>query len=141
MHDDWDDVGYESLTDIEAFYHASPRQFAVGDVLTPQPEKNFRCSEDWVYLTDAPAPHTTVEAMARTENWLVYRVERLGALLLGGFDDVVCESARVVACLGPVSDFPGASAVLLKPARRPLNSDGRAIVGASFPGKTAGGAA
>jgi len=114
MYDDWDDAGYDSLEQIEAFYHASPGSFLPGTVLEPQAKKNFACSQGYVYLTDSPRPHYTVEATARSENWLVYQVEPLGPLRLGRWDDLICEAARVLTCLGPVSRFPGNSTIVMR---------------------------
>lgn len=113
--DDSHDGGYDSLSQIRTFYHASPSTFVPGTVLEPQPpgRRNFRCSEAYVYLTDAPAPHYCVEPIAREEGWLVYRVEPLTAVRLGRCDDLVCGRARVLTCLGPASGFRGNSGVVM----------------------------
>ena len=103
--------GYDSVGDIKAFFHASPHRFAVGDVLEPQPpsKRNFACSSGFVYLTDAPAPHYCIDVIAKEDGWLVYRVEPIGQVRPGLVDDLICERARVLACLGPASTFRGNS--------------------------------
>ena len=107
------DGPHDSLWQIPAFYQASPRAFAPGTVLEPQLEgrRNFQFSEAYVYLTDAPKPHVSIEVIAREEGWLVYQVEPLTAVRPGRCDDLVCGLARVLACLGPASGFLGNSAV------------------------------
>lgn len=114
MNDLWNDAGYDSLTDIQRYYHASPSLLLPGTVLTPQAKKNYACSGPHIYLTDSPEPHYTVVGGAREHNWLVYQVEPLSEVRLGCFDDLICDSARVLDCVGPVSLFPGTSEVLLK---------------------------
>lgn len=107
--------GYDSLAAIGRFYHASPHRFNVGDVLVPQPpsKRNFACSAGFVYLTDAPAPHYCIEVIAREEGWYVYRVQPLSAVRPGIAQDLVCESARVLECLGVASSFRGDSRVTM----------------------------
>lgn len=129
MFDDWDGVGYDSLSEIRTFYHASALLFLPGTVLEPGLRRNFSCSRGFVYLTDAPAPHDTVEHEARAENWFVYQVEPLGPVHLGACHDLLCGAARGVACLGQVSRFQGTSAVLLRPKPAPLGPSERAKVG------------
>ena len=111
--DDSSYLGYDSLEQIRDFYHASPHHFAVGDVLEPQPpsRRNFACSAGFVYLTDAPAPHYCIDVIAKEDGWLVYRVEPIGQVRPGLVDDLICERARVLACLGPASTFRGTSGV------------------------------
>lgn len=113
--DDPHNSGYDSLRQIKAFYHASPSTFAPGTLLEPQSpgRRNFRCSDAFVYLTDAPAPHYCVEIIAREENWLVYQVEPLTVVRRGRCDDLVCGRARVLASLGPASGFRGNSGVVM----------------------------
>lgn len=105
--------GYGSVRDIKAFFHASPHRFAVGDMLEPQPpsKRNFACSSGFVYLTDAPAPHYCLDVIAKEDGWLVYRVEPLGSVRSGLADDLICERARVLECLGPASTFRSNSGV------------------------------
>ncbi len=114
MNDVWDSVGYDSLADILEFYHASPSLLLPGTVLIPQAKKNYACSGPHVYLTDSPEPHHSIAGSSREQNWLVYQVEPLSEVRLGCFDDLICNSARVLDCVGPVSLFPGTSKVLLK---------------------------
>jgi hypothetical protein len=105
--------GYDSVRDIKAFFHASPHRFAIGDVLEPQPpsRRNFACSAGFVYLTDGPAPHYCLDVIAKEDGWLVYRVEPIGQVRPGLVDDLICERARVLECLGPASTFRGNSGV------------------------------
>ncbi len=105
--------GYDSVRDIESFFHASPHRFKPGDVLEPQPpsKRNFACSAGFVYLTDAPAPHYCLDVIAKEDGWFVYRVEPFSAVRPGVCNDLVCESARVLECLGPASTFRGNSGV------------------------------
>ena len=109
------DFGYASISEIGAFYHASPRRFAVGDVLEPQPRarRNFACSEARVYLTDAPAPHPCLAVVAKRDGWFIYRVAPIGRVRAGLAEDLTCDAARVVACLGPASSFQGDSGVTM----------------------------
>lgn len=110
---DYPGDGYDSVRDIKAFFHASPHRFTVGDVLEPQPpaKRNFACSSGFVYLTDSPAPHYCLEVIAKEDGWLVYRVLPLGQVRPGLVDDLICERARVLECLGPASTFRGNSGV------------------------------
>jgi len=109
------DFGYDSLSEIGAFYHASPHRFSVGDVLEPQPpaKRNFACSEARVYLTDAPAPHYCLAVVAKNDGWFIYRVDPIGPVRAGLAEDLICDAARVVACLGPASSFQGNSGVTM----------------------------
>ncbi len=115
MVHEYDTQGYSSLTEIKAFYHVSPTLFPVGIQLTPQPKKNFACSQEVVYLSDAPAPHYTVEEIARQDAWYVYRVEPVGLVGVGTCYDLTCKAAVVLECLGEVSRFYGTSKVMLRP--------------------------
>jgi hypothetical protein len=110
---DYTGDGYDSVRDIEAFFHASPHRFAVGDVLEPQPpsKRNFACSAGFVYLTDDPAPHYCLDVIAKEDGWLVYRVLPIGQVRPGLADDLICERARVLECLGSASTFRGNSGV------------------------------
>lgn len=113
--DDSSYLGYNSLEQIRSFYHASPHHFNVGDVLVPQPpaKRNFSCSAGLVYLTDAPAPHYCIDVIAKEDGWFVYRVEPLSDVHPGLAQDLVCESARVLECLGLASSFQGDSRVTM----------------------------
>jgi hypothetical protein len=106
---DYTGDGYDSVRDIKAFFHASPHHFAVGDMLEPQPpsRRNFACSAGFVYLTDGPAPHYCLDVIAKEDGWLVYRVKPIGQVRPGLVDDLICERARVLECLGLVSSFQG----------------------------------
>jgi hypothetical protein len=108
-------LGYDALEQIKGFYHASPHRFEVGDVLVPQPpsKRNFACSAGVVYLTDAPAPHYCIDVIAKEDGWFVYRVEPLSEVRPGIAQDLVCESARVLECLGLASSFRGDSRVTM----------------------------
>ena len=110
---DYTGDGYDSVRDIGAFFHASPHHFAVGDMLEPQPpsRRNFACSAGFVYLTDSPAPHYCLDVIAKEDGWLVYRVEPIGPVRPGLVDDLLCERAQVLECLGPASTFGGNSGV------------------------------
>ena len=126
------DKGHDSLAAIGRFYHASPHRFNVGDVLVPQPpsKRNFACSAGFVYLTDdrrkslwdAPAPQYCIEAIAREEGWYVYRVQPLSAVHPGIAQDLVCESARVLECLGVASSFQGDSRVTMSSSYHALRT-------------------
>ena len=118
----YDEVGYRSLTEIRAFYHVSPTLFTPGTVLTPQTKKNFACSQHVVYLSDAPAPHYTVEEIARDYGWYVYRVEPLGQLRPGTCFDLTCSAATVREYLGTVADFRGSSKVVIRPSVTPSSA-------------------
>lgn len=107
--------GYASLAEIKAFYHVSPTLFPVGTRLTPQRKKNFACSQEVIYLADAPSPHYTVEEIARQDAWYVYRVEPVGKVGVGTCHDLTCKAAVVLECLGNVSRFYGSSKVVVRP--------------------------
>lgn len=106
--------GYTSPAEIKAFYHVSPSLFAVGTRLTPQRQKIFACSQEVVYLSDAPAPHYTVEEIARQDAWYTYRVEPAGPVGLGTCHDLTCKVAVVLECLGNVSRFRSSSKVVMR---------------------------
>lgn len=111
---------YSALEQITTFYHASPTWFETGTLLTPQKKKNFGdCSRDFVYLTDAPAPHYSVEQIARERFWYVYQVEPTGRVHPGECDDLICNAATVVAYLGTTDMFPGSSKVVFSPSVKP----------------------
>lgn len=114
MHD-YDRQGYTTLAEIKAFYHVSPTLFPVGTRLTPKQKKNFACSQEVIYLADAPSPHYTVEEIARQDVWYVYRVEPEGRVGVGTCHDLTCKSALVLECLGDVSRFYGTSKVVMRP--------------------------
>ena len=121
--EDRDVTGYRSLTEITTFYHVSPRLLAPGTLLTPQHKKNFGgCSGNYVYLSNAPAPHYTVEQIAREDHWLVYQVEPVGSVGLGTCYDLICQAATVIKCVGTVARFPGTSKVVIRPFAAPVQS-------------------
>jgi hypothetical protein len=153
MHDS-NYLGYDALEQIKSFYHASPHRFEVGDVLVPQPpaKRNFACSAGFVYVTDAAAPHYCIEGIAEEDGWFVYRVEPLSEVRPGLTQDLICDSARVLECLGLARNFRGDSRVTMaacaheprteqkqagKPTRTRIELAERAI-GASVTFKTAG---
>lgn len=117
---DEETTGYSALGQITTFYHASPTWFEIGTLLTPQKKKNFGdCSRDFVYLTDAPAPHYSVEQIARERFWYVYQVEPIGRVHPGECDDLICDAATVVAYLGTADMFAGSSKVVFSPSVKP----------------------
>src|SRR5690606_4805309 len=60
------------------YYHASPRRFRNGDILTGGHDGGFGYAHDNVCITTSPAPHVTVYEKAFMEDWHVYEVEPLG---------------------------------------------------------------
>jgi len=137
---DYTGDGYDSVRDIKAFFHASPHRFNVGDMLEPQPlsKRNFACSAGFVYLTDSPAPHYCLDVIAKEDGWLVYRVEPLGQVRPGLADDLICERARVLECLGPASSyFETRTEIMREPSLRRINLAERAL-GATVTFRSAG---
>ena len=59
------------------FYHASPRRFKIGQVLTAsQPvKKNYDWCEQGIFVTDKPAAHHTIYYDIQNKGWHLYEVE------------------------------------------------------------------
>lgn len=56
------------------YYHASPRRFRHGDLLTGGHAGGYGVAHPCVCMTDSPAPHGTILSRALGEDWFVYEV-------------------------------------------------------------------
>ena len=88
------------------FYHASPRRFRHGDILTGGHDGGYGYAHSNVCMTDGPAPHGTVAHKAVEENWLVYEVEPVGSVsYVEGNHEFQSKQAKVLRCIGRVAGF------------------------------------
>jgi hypothetical protein len=77
-------TGVDTLTAIKSwqkFYHASPKRFRHGDILTGGHEGGFGVRGSGVYMTTTPVPHWSIQSAIPSESekdWYVYEVEPLG---------------------------------------------------------------
>jgi hypothetical protein len=78
------------------FYHASPRRFKVGDVLSP------RGDSPGIFLTTDPVPHYTIleDVEASKSPWYVYEVEPLGDVVPGFWDDLIASRVKILRFVG-----------------------------------------
>jgi hypothetical protein len=83
------------------FYHASPRRFRHGDLLTGGHDGGYGYPHPNVCMTNSPAPHGTVAHKAVEENWLVYEVQPNGTVTHNeGNGEYQARSATVLQCVG-----------------------------------------
>jgi hypothetical protein len=93
---------------IRRYYHASPKRFKSGQILTGGHEGGYwseRGDEPSpnLCLTTSPVPHATIFTKAIEDNWFVYEVEPLQDIddqHPNGNDEVQCHSARVIKLVG-----------------------------------------
>ena len=58
-------------------------------------------------MIDSAALDYCLDVIAKEDGWFAYRVLPIGRVRPGRVADLVCERARVLECLGPVSSFRG----------------------------------
>lgn len=88
---------------VNRFYHASPYRLRHGTILRYGiKDQNFKTEyyNEGVFLTIEPNPHFTVRTKAIEQNWYVYEVTPIGDIQLGGWNDLVCQEAKVIKCVG-----------------------------------------
>lgn len=96
------------MSHFKHYYHASPRRFRYGDILTPgiHHDGGYRASgegHDQVCLTTSPVPHATILDRAVEEDWYVYEVEPLEDMRHqrpNGNHELQCGSAKVIKLVG-----------------------------------------
>lgn len=61
------------------FYHASPRRFQIGQILTATMpvKKNYEWCQRGIFVTDKPAAHYTIFHDIKNKGWHLYEVEPL----------------------------------------------------------------
>ena len=106
---------------VRTYYHASPKRFKHGDILTGGHEGGYGYCHHNVCLTDSPSPHYTVHDKAVEENWFVYEVEPLGRVsFASGNDEFQTKAAKVLRLIGRVKPiFEHARENPSKPTPRP----------------------
>ncbi len=83
------------------FYHASPRRFRCGTILTGGRPGGFGSEHPNVCLTTGTAPHGTVMREALEGDWFVYEVEPLyGVGYVEGNAELQTRAARVLKMVG-----------------------------------------
>jgi hypothetical protein len=103
------------ITPGQKFYHASPKRFRHGDILTGGHSGGYGVAHDNVCMTTSPDPHGTIrysipdwtessKSGGSTRDWYVYEVEPLyGVRYVEGNSEYQTRAARVVANLGKAS--------------------------------------
>lgn len=83
------------------FYHASPRRFRHGDVLTGGHPGGYGVAHRNVCMTGAPQPHGTILEKALSGDWHVYEVEPLDEVRFNDYNgEFQSRSARVLRKVG-----------------------------------------
>lgn len=88
----------------QKYYHASPKRFKIGTVLTNclDLKRNFECSEQYLYITTSPHPHHTIWKHFKKLN--IYEVLPIGKIQRGMWDDLIVPSIKIIKYIGVASD-------------------------------------